>query len=104
MNSLVRPPWFVSEDEETLTQSWRALKKADAILPDDIEFLGDDDPAYLKWTAMIDKGCNAARRRYCLHWRSSDGRDGNCEGPELAVGVTKAGDLCEQYEQYPEEV
>ena len=38
------------------------------------------------------------RCRTCRFWSSPDGRRGECAGPELACGMTRANDGCEQHE------
>lgn len=89
------PDWWNPQD----TTACRAYHELMASVPFCPEF--EDDPryaAYQQWERRLDNWAQWWNCRRCLYWCSDDGREGDCEGPELRCGTTGLSSMCEQWE------
>jgi hypothetical protein len=93
-----RPAWWTAADDEAVARfiEWRSTDW----YPHTVK--GDQLPPHPDDQAALDAFCDAHLDKWtcrrCRHWHSADGAMGDCRGPEVACGTTRAVDMCEQFD------
>lgn len=88
---MIAPPWWLSADDDALRSyaEWLRIEwpEVDEYTPDSVINAVTADYDFNVWNC-----------RRCCYWSSADGARGQCTAPETSCGVTRAVDLCEQWE------